>query len=190
MSDRSIIDLFSEQEITMKAYPPYPNSTLTLIHTIMGFSNPEALRRWAPVAIRLIVGYGFMAHGFAKLLRGPETFTVVLHAMGLPLASLLSWATVAVEILGGLAILLGAFITLASIPMIIVLLVAIITVHLPYGFSSIKILSYDASGAHFGQPGYETDLLYVAGLVSLVISGAGPFALDNVIKRWLERRLH
>lgn len=160
---------------------------LPLINALMGFSHPESLQRWAPVAIRLIVGYGFMAHGFAKLLRGPESFTVVLHAMGLPFPSLLSWATVAVEILGGLAIILGAFVMLASIPMIIVLLVAIFTVHLPYGFSSIKILSYGADGAHFGQPGYETDLLYVAGIVSLMISGPGPFALDNVLKRWLGR---
>ena len=171
----------------MSSFSAFARRHRALINALMGFSNPQTLRHWAPVAIRLIVGYGFMAHGFAKLLRGPETFTVVLHAMGLPFASLLSWATVAVEILGGLAILLGAFITLASIPMIIVLLVAIVTVHLPYGFSSIKILSYDASGAHFGQPGYETDLLYVAGIVSLMISGAGPFALDNAVKRWLAR---
>ena len=39
----------------------------------------------------------------------------------------------------------------------IVLFVAIITVHLPNGFSSIKLQSFDAAGAHFGQPGYETD---------------------------------
>ena len=46
---------------------------------------------------------------------------------------------------------------------VVVLLVAIFTVHLPNGFSSIKLLSYDATGDHFGQPGYETDLLYLAG---------------------------
>jgi uncharacterized membrane protein YphA (DoxX/SURF4 family) len=50
--------------------------------------------------------------------------------------------------------------------MTIVLLVAIFTVHLPNGFSSIKLQSVAAAGAHFGQPGYETDLLYLAGLTS------------------------
>ena len=30
------------------------------------------IARWAPVPLRLIVGYGFMEHGFAKLARGPE----------------------------------------------------------------------------------------------------------------------
>jgi putative oxidoreductase len=46
-------------------------------------------------------------------------------------------------------------------------------------FSSIKLLSYDAAGAHFGQPGYETDLLYIAGLLALCFGGAGPFSLDG-----------
>jgi putative oxidoreductase len=69
--------------------------------------------------------------------------------------------------------------------MAIVLLVAIFTVHLPNGFSSIKLQSITATGAHFGQPGYETDLLYLACLVALVLGGSGPFAVDN----WLFRRL-
>ena len=97
--------------------------------------------------------------------------------MGMPLADLLGWATILVEIVGGLLILGGAFVTVAAVPMIIVLLVAIFTVHLPNGFSSIKLMSYDATGAHFGPPGYETDLLYIAGLLALCIGGAGPLSL-------------
>jgi hypothetical protein len=54
---------------------------------------------------------------------------------------------------------------LAAAPMILPL-VAIFTVQLPNGFSSINLMSYDAAGAHFGPPGYETDLLYIAGLVA------------------------
>ena len=65
--------------------------------------------------------------------------------------------------------------------MIVVLLVAIFTVHLPNGFSSIKLLAYDASGAHFGQPGYETDLLYLAALLALCFGGAGPLSLDSYV---------
>jgi putative oxidoreductase len=80
-----------------------------------------------------------------------------------------------------LLILCGAFVPLASVPMIVVLLVAIFTVHLPNGFSSIKLLSYDGSGAHFGQPGYETDLLYLAALLALCFGGAGPLSLDDYV---------
>lgn len=101
----------------------------------------------------------------------------------MPFPELLSWGTVAVEIIGGLMIIAGAFVPLATVPMIVVLLVAIFTVHLPNGFSSIKLMSYDASGAHFGQPGYETDLLYIAGLLALSIAGAGPWSVDNYLQR-------
>ena len=78
-------------------------------------------------------------------------------------------------------ILLGAFVPLAAVPMIVVLLVATFTVHISNGFSSIKLLSYDAMGAHFGQPGYETDLLYIAGLLALCVGGGGPLSLDGYL---------
>jgi putative oxidoreductase len=138
---------------------------------------------WWAVPLRLIVGYGFMEHGYAKLARGPEHFTAILHALGVPAPELMSWATILVELFGGLAVLLGAFIPLASLPMAAVLVVAILTVHLPNGFSSIKLQSVTAAGAHFGQPGYETDLLYLAGLAALVLGGPGPLALGGARRR-------
>jgi putative oxidoreductase len=119
-----------------------------------------------------------MEHGWAKLARGPEHFTEILHALGMPFAAFLSWSTILIELFGGLVVLAGAFIPLAAIPMAAVLAVAIVTVHIPNGFSSIKLQSIDAAGAHFGQPGYETDLLYLAALAALVLGGSGPLALD------------
>jgi putative oxidoreductase len=56
------------------------------------------------------------------------------------------------------------------------------TVHLPYGFSSIKLLAVTAAGAQFGPPGYETDLLSLACLAASVIGGSGPLALDDLIR--------
>jgi putative oxidoreductase len=144
--------------------------------------NPT-LARWAPIPLRLIVGYGFMEHGFAKLGRGPDAFAAILQAMGVPAPHLMAWATILIEIFGGLAIILGAFVVLASVPMAAVLLVAMFTVHLPYGFSSIKLLAVTAAGAQFGPPGYECDLLYLACLAALVLGGSGPFAIDNLIRR-------
>jgi putative oxidoreductase len=144
-------------------------------------------RSWHAIPLRLIVGFGFMQHGYAKLARGPEGFANILHALGVPAPDLLGWATIWTELLGGLAVLLGAFIPLISVPMVIVLLVAIFTVHVPNGFSSIKLLSVDAAGAHFGQPGYETDLLYLAALGALVLGGPGPLTLDRYLQR---RREH
>ncbi len=123
-----------------------------------------------------------MEHGFAKLGRGSDSFAAILHAIGVPAPHFMSWVTILVEIFGGLAILLGAFVVLVSLPMAAILLVAMFTVHLPYGFSSIKLQAVTAAGAQFGQPGYETDLLYLASLASLVISGAGPLSIDGLIR--------
>jgi putative oxidoreductase len=106
------------------------------------------------------------------------------HALGTPEPYFFAWLTILTEIVGGF--LLGALVPLVSIPMVIVLLVAIFTVHLPNGFSSIKLQSVTNTGAHFGQPGYETDLLYLACLVALVLGGSGPFAVDNWLFRWLD----
>jgi len=141
--------------------------------------------RWTPIPLRLIVGYGFMAHGYAKLERGPDVFVGIVHALGVPLPSLMAWLTILVELFGGLAVLLGAFIPLASLPMAATLLVATFTVHLPYGFTSIKLLAVTANGPQFGPPGYETDLLYLACLIALILGGPGPLAIDgHLAKLW------
>ncbi len=149
---------------------------------------PASVARWAPLPLRLIVGYGFLAHGMAKLGRGAEHFTGILHAIGMPAPALLAWLTIIVEVAGGLAVLIGLAVALVSLPMAIILVVATVTVHLPYGFSSIKLLAMTPGGAQFGMPGYETDLLYLAALAALVLGGSGPFALDNVIGRRLDHR--
>ncbi len=86
------------------------------------------------IPLRLIVGLGFLEHGYAKLYRGPGAFIAILHAIGMPFPEVLGWATIIVEVVGGLLILAGAFVPVATVPMIVVLLVAIVTVHLPYGF--------------------------------------------------------
>jgi putative oxidoreductase len=138
---------------------------------------------WYAIPLRLIVGGGFLQHGYAKLARGPENFTQILDALGISAPALLAWATIAVEIACGVAVIAGLFVPLVSVPMAIVLLVAIFTVHLPNGFSSIKLLSVTSAGAHFGQPGYETDLLYLCGLVALVLGGSGPLASDRYLLR-------
>jgi putative oxidoreductase len=64
-----------------------------------------------------------------------------------------------------------------------VLFVAMLTVHLPYGFSSIKLLSATSGRAQFGPPGYELDLLYLACLAALVLGGSGPMAIDHYLRK-------
>ena len=136
-------------------------------------------RRWAAVPLRLVVGYGFIAHGYAKVINGPDHFAASLHALGVPLSHAMAWMTILFELLGGIAVLAGVWIPLVSLPLSAILLVATFTVHLPYGFSSIKLRDVTAAGPQFGPPGYEVDLLYLASLATLVLGGSGPFAFGR-----------
>jgi len=133
--------------------------------------------------MRILVGYGVMEHGFAKLSKGPDAFAGILQQMGMPLPHIAAWLTIGTELVGGLALLLGAFVVWASIPMASVLLVAMITVHLPYGFSSVRLLSVSPSGAQFGPVGYELDLLYLTALVTLALQGPSPLSIDNLLRQ-------
>jgi putative oxidoreductase len=129
----------------------------------------------------LIVGYGFFTHGIAKLEKGPQQFVSIVDAIGTPAPHFMAWLTILVELLGGLAVPLGAFVPWVSIPMVAILLVAIFTVHLPFGFTSIKLLAVTANGPKFGPPGYETDLLYLACLASFLLGGSRPLSVDGWI---------
>jgi putative oxidoreductase len=156
-----------------------------ILRFVSSLTNPvllaDRLGRWSPLPLRLIVGYGFMAHGYAKIVKHPENFATILHALNVPAPHFMAWATIAIELLGGFAIFVGAFVPLVTVPMIAVLLVATFTVHLQFGFTSIKLMAVTSAGPQFGPPGYETDLLYLACLVALVFGGAGPLAVDGLL---------
>ena len=141
-----------------------------------------SLARCAPLPIRLLVGYGLMAHGIAKLSRGPEAFAAVLRSIGAPAPHVTAWITILTELLGGFAVMIGAFVSLVSVPLAITLLTAIFTVHLRYGFSSIRLVAVTPAGAQFGPVGYECALLYLGCLATLVLAGPGPFAIDTALR--------
>jgi putative oxidoreductase len=141
----------------------------------------KTFQTWAMMPLRLIVGYGFISHGYSKLSHGPEHFATILRALGVPFSEFSAWATIAVELLGGLLFLAGAFVAVASIPMRAVMLTAIFTVHLHYGFNSVKLLAITSTGAQFGPVGYEVNLLYIACMAAVVFGGAGPFSVDGLL---------
>lgn len=137
------------------------------------------LAPYAPLPLRLIVGYGFLAHGFTKWSKGPDAFAVILQALGTPLPHFMAWVTIATEIVAGFCFLIGAFLPVVSVPAIILLVVALFTVHLPYGFSSIKLIGVNEGRAQFGPPGYECDLLYIASIMTLALRGPTPWSIDK-----------
>jgi putative oxidoreductase len=141
-------------------------------------------QEWALLPLRLIVGFGFAAHGYAKLSRGPEQFASVLSAIGVPQPYLLAWLTSLIEFVGGIGVIVGAFVLPLSLPLTVIMLTAMFSVHLQYGFSSIRLKAVTVAGAEFGPVGYEMNLLYIGGLLALALTKPVTLSVDN----WLRRR--
>ena len=141
-------------------------------------------RQWALLPLRLVVGYGFLAHGMAKWNRGPEKFAKLLTVIGVPAPGITARVVVGVELLGGLAIMLGVLVLLASVPLIGSMIVAMFTIHVHYGFSAVNTIGLTATGPVLGPPGYEINLLYVGALLALALSGPGALSVDG----WLRSR--
>ena len=145
------------------------------IHTAMG--------RWSSLPLRLMVGAGFMIHGYLKLGRGVGAFAAALAGLGIPAPEFMAWLTVAIELIAGAAVLIGVRVAFASLPMIIVLLVAMVEVHWQFGFSSIKFLAVTVDGPQFGKPGVECDLLYLAAITALLMLPPDPWSFDHWRRR-------
>ena len=56
------------------------------------------LSRWGILPMRVLVGYGLMEHGFAKLSRGPDAFAGILEHLGVPMPHLAAWVTIGTEL--------------------------------------------------------------------------------------------
>src|SRR3569833_2105607 len=132
-------------------------------------------QQFASLFMRLVMGYGFMAHGWAKLSRGVLGFEKLLILIHTPFPHLLSWGVPLIELLGGFAILIGVFVSNSAIPLIFVQATAMFTIHIKYGFSTIKTIGLSPDGPLFGLFGYEINFLFFVGLVVLFFFGVGVF---------------
>ena len=123
----------------------------------------------APLALRLTLGVIFIGHGWGKLFGegNPAGFAGWLGSMGLEPSYLLAVAAGLAETLGGALLIAGLFTRAAASSLVVVMLVAIGFVHLDAGM--------------FGKGGYEFQLLLLAGVVSLLIQGAGKLSVDEII---------
>src|SRR5689334_6937280 len=136
-------------------------------------------RDWALLPLRLVIGYGFLAHGLAKWNRGPANFGKLLLQLRVPMPTATAWIVTALEIFGGLALLAGALVAIVSIPLIVSMLVAMFTVHIRYGFSAINTIGLTPDGPVFGPPGIEVNLLYIAAMIALIIAGPSALSVDG-----------
>ena len=137
----------------------------------------------APLFLRLAIGFGFMAHGWIKITRGTIGFEKLLTQLSVPFPHLNATIVPYIELIGGFAVMAGLFVVAVAIPLLITMLTAMFTIHLRNGFSSVNTIGLTPDGPKFGPPGYEINLLYTAGLISLMLTGAGKFSLDHLIKK-------
>lgn len=141
----------------------------------------NGLARYAPLPLRLVLGLAFLYHGVPKVFtaEGNQMFQGMLQQIGVPAPGLMSYAVGLAEVASGVALLLGVLVTVASGLMIVNMLVAMFTVHLPHGFNFMNITGMTEQGPQFGMPGYEVNLLFIAGLAALAMWGPGALSLSG-----------
>lgn len=122
---------------------------------------------YAALLLRLVLGGLFLAHAGLKIfVFTPAGAAQFFGSLGLP--PVLAYVTIAWEILGGLALILGLWPRLAALATIPILLGAIFTVHGPAGFW------FDSTNG-----GWEYPALWIVGLLALALIGDGPLALRS-----------
>jgi len=136
---------------------------LTKIYTL----SKNILQNFQSLALllaRLIVAYGFLEPALMKW-KDIDAVAQWFGSMGIPLPTLNAYMAATTEIVGVVLVTLGLFIRLISIPMMVIMVVAIMTVHLAHGFSA-------------GNNGFEIPLYYMLFLFIFATHGAGKFSVD------------
>lgn len=143
----------------------------------------KKLGDFAPLPLRLMIGAGFIYHGFPKVFDSEERgmFFGMLQELGVPLPQVAGWVAALVEFLGGIALIVGVGVLIASVLLIINMLVAMFMVHWEHGFGFMNIVGMENGEPVYGMPGFEVNLLYIAGLLALVLWGAGALSVDRML---------
>lgn len=116
---------------------------------------------------RLTVAYGFYEPAMRKW-EDVSAIAVWFDSMGFPFPALNAYLAATTELLGVILLTLGLMTRLISLPLIVVMVVAISTVHLPNGFAA-------------GENGFEIPLYYMIFLMLFASFGAGKLSLDYLI---------
>ncbi len=120
--------------------------------------------------LRVIVGVVFIAHGAQKVFAlGYGGTNQMFTHMGVPVHNVTTAIVMVVELLGGIALVLGIFTRIAAALLAIDMISAIAIVHLKNGF--------------FAPRGIEFPLTLLAALLALLLAGPGTLALDHRLPR-------
>ncbi len=119
--------------------------------------------------MRLVLAYGFWGTGMMKW-KNIAGVAEWFGSLGIPFPTLNAYMAATTEIVGVFFLIFGLGVRIISIPLMIVMLVAIFTVHLHNGFEA-------------GNNGFEIPLYYLIMLFTLLIYGGGKISLDNLLRR-------
>lgn len=135
-------------------------------------------RSYAPLPIRLMLGFAFAYHGFPKLFSAEahQSFVGMLESIGVTTPGA-AYFVGGLEFFGGILLIFGLGVRIIAALGGFEMVVAAVMVHRTAGFNFIHVVGTTGNGAlQYGLPGYEVNLLYLAGFVSLILSGAGALA--------------
>jgi putative oxidoreductase len=130
------------------------------------FANPAVdriLASYGVFLLRVAIGTDWIVHALLKIYRGMNTHEALLAKNGI--TPLLAWPTFTLEIIGGIAILLGWY-TRQWAAFLLVFLAVVVWVKWPVGWN------YSAPGG-----GFEYPLFWLFAQAALVLAGSGAFAL-------------
>jgi putative oxidoreductase len=136
--------------------------------------------------LRFALGFGFVYHGCPKLftVEGNESLAGMLAGLGIPAPALSAYLIGGFEFFGGILLLLGFGVRIVSGIGAVEMAVAAYSVHWSAGFNFMNVTGTTADGAmEFGLPGYEVNVLYIAGFLALALSGSGPLSLPPLTHR-------
>lgn len=126
--------------------------------------------KYGMLPLRIVVGLVFLMHGAQKLfVFGLGGTTDIMGKLGLPLPALCAIIVIAVELLGGLAIVLGVFTRVAGALLAFEMLIAILVARL--------------SGGFFAPYGYEFELTLLGASLTFALHGPGRMSLDETMSR-------
>ncbi|HUF29049.1 MAG TPA: DoxX family protein [Gemmatimonadaceae bacterium] len=143
------------------------------------------LHECAPLPLRILLGIGCVHHGWHNVVMADEriAFTWMLGQIGITHAMSMLWIISVVSFIGGIALITGTRVRSVSVALAINVAGILFLIHVPSGFDYVKLTAVTAQGPQFGMPGYEVSLLYMAGLLSLNLSGAGAYSVDAIRTR-------
>lgn len=131
-------------------------------------SSLNRFRPAAPLVLRVVLGGLFIWHGIDKFDAGIDMVEDMFTMWGVPVPGLTAPLVAVIEIVAGLALVIGLGRRVAAMLLSVVMVGAIVYVKTDLGIIS--------SGP---MPGAELDLAFLAGLVALIVLGPGRLSIDD-----------